>query len=58
MEAKHLLLMSFTYMALTKSFFSESIVYLLEYREGTYGEHFWTINQILVNQSDFCNRNT
>lgn len=30
----------------------------LEYRQGTYGEHFWTINQILVHQSNLCNVNT
>lgn len=41
--------------------FQESIVCLsslLDYREGTYGEHFWTINQILVHQSNLYNVNT
>lgn len=41
--------------------FQESIVCLsslLEYREGTYGERFWTINQILVHQSNLCNVNS
>lgn len=65
MEIKHLLFTKYCVLCiwLLQNLLSsqESIVGLsglLEYREGTHGEHFWTINQILVHQSNLCNVNS
>lgn len=52
----------FMYTAFTKNLSSQESILclsgLLEHIEGTYGENFWTINQILAHQSNLCNVNT